>query len=120
MKIALIQQEATKDKQLNLTRGLEATRVAADRGAAVVCFAELAFEPFYPQKPATGEERRLAEPVPGPITEAFQEIAADLGIVVVLNLFERDGDRTYDTSPVIDADGTLHGQAASFGQWRDA
>ena len=110
MRIALVQQVASEDKQLNLMRGLEAARRAAGEGAAVVCFAELAFEPFYPQQPAAGGEKRWAEPVPGPITEAFQDLAADLGIVVVLNLFERDGEDTYDTSPVIDADGTLLGR----------
>ena len=48
--------------------------------------------------------------VPGPTTEAFQEKARELGVVVVLNLFERDGETTYDCSPVIDADGTLLGR----------
>jgi len=64
MKIALVQQEASGEKQQNLKRGLE----AAGEGATVVCFAELAFEPFYPQRPAEGGEKRLAEPVPGPIS----------------------------------------------------
>lgn len=110
MKIALIQQVATTDKAGNLERGLESTRKAAEAGAELVCFAELAFEPFYPQKPASGDAAELAESVPGPITEAFQELAAELGIVVVLNLFEREGDRTFDCSPVIDADGSLLGR----------
>ena len=110
MKIALIQQEASKDKQQNLKRGLEAARRAAGDGAEVVGFAELAFEPFYPQRPASGDVKELAETVPGPITESFQELAAELGVVVVLNLFEREGDKTFDTSPVIDADGTLLGR----------
>ena len=48
---------------------------------------------------------RLAEPVPGPLTDAFAARARELGVVVVLNLFERDGARCYDCSPVIDADG---------------
>lgn len=109
MKIALIQQEATQDKQHNLTRGLEAARRAVGEGAEVIGFAELAFEPFYPQRPASGEVKELAEPVPGPITESFQKLAAELGVVVVLNLFERDGEETFDTSPVIDSDGTLLG-----------
>jgi N-carbamoylputrescine amidase len=109
MRIALVQQEASQDKQHNLERGLEATRRAAGEGAQFVCFAELAFEPFYPQRPASGGEKRLAEPIPGPMTERFQGLAAELGVVVVLNLFERDGEETFDTSPVIDADGTLLG-----------
>jgi N-carbamoylputrescine amidase len=52
----------------------------------------------------------LAEPVPGPTTEAFSALARDLGIVVVPNLFERDGEATYDCSPVIDADGSILGR----------
>ena len=53
--------------------------------------------------------RELAEPLDGPLVTAFQRKARELGIVVVLNLFERDGDRTFDSSPVIDADGSLLG-----------
>ena len=110
LKIALIQQKARADRQLNIRRGLDSLREAADRGAQLVCFAELAFEPFYPQRPAEGPPLELAEPVPGPITESFQEAAAEHGVVVILNLYERDGDKAYDCSPVIDADGSLVGR----------
>lgn len=109
IKVALVQQAAGPDKRLNLARGLEATRKAAVEGANVVCFAELAFEPFFPQNPAPAEVAGLAETVPGPITDQFCELAADLGVVVVLNLFERDGAQCFDSSPVIDANGKLLG-----------
>ena len=110
MKIALVQQHATPDKSDNLGRGLEAVRQAARAGAQLVCFAELAFERFYPQRPAGGHPHDLAEPIPGPISAAFQKIARELGIVIVLNLYERDGANAYDCSPVIDADGALLGR----------
>ena len=110
MRLALVQQHATRDPGENLARGLAALDAAAAGGAALVAFAELAFEWFHPQRPAAGEVRDLAQPVPGPIVEAFQRRAADLGVVVVLNVFERDGDRTFDCSPVIDADGRLLGR----------
>ena len=110
MRIALIQQTASPDKAMNLAKGLESMRQAAASGAEMVCFAELAFEPFYPQRPAVGDPAELAESVPGPITEAFQSVAKELGVVVVLNLFERDETGTFDCSPVIDADGTLLGR----------
>jgi beta-ureidopropionase len=110
MRIALVQQRATEDRQKNRDRGLEAIEKAAEQGAQIVCFAELAFEPFYPQERATGDTLDLAEPIPGPTTDVFAKRASDLGVVVVLNLFERDGDRTFDTSPVIDSDGTLLGR----------
>ena len=109
MKIALVQQCATQDRQANRQRGLQAVKEAAEKGAQVICFSELAFDPFYPQERATRKKLELAEPIPGPTTTAFTSLAADIGVVLVLNLFERDGDRTYDTSPVIDVDGRLLG-----------
>jgi len=112
VKIALIQQHAGLDKQENRARGLAAVREAAQNGAQIVCFAELAFDLFYPQIPATPESLAKAEPVPGTTTDAFSALAADLGVVIVLNVFERVGDDpglTFDSSPVIDADGTILG-----------
>ena len=110
MRIALVQQHATPDKAENIARGLDAVGHAAAGGASLVTFAELAFERFYPQFEAGEEVASLAEPVPGATVAAFQERARTHGVVVVLNLFERDGDRTFDCSPVIDADGRLLGR----------
>ena len=110
MKIALVQQYASPDKGENIRRGLEAVDAAAREGAALAVFAELAFERFHPQRPADGDPLRLAEPVPGPLTEAFAERARRHRMVIVLNLYERDGTRAYDCSPVIDADGRLLGR----------
>lgn len=109
VRIALVQQKASQDRAANVQRGHEAVTRAAAEGANIVCFAELAFDRFYPQRHATPETLAMAELIPGPISNAFAQQAAELGIVLVLNLFERDGDRTYDSSPVIDADGTLLG-----------
>jgi predicted amidohydrolase len=110
MRIALVQQHASTDKAENVARGLRAFEAAARGGAELVAFAELAFEPFYPQNPAGPRSLAPAEPVPGPLTDAFAAKARELGVVAVLNLFERDGSRTYDCSPVIDADGSLLGR----------
>lgn len=109
MKIALIQQHASRDKDANIARGLVALETAAKNGVSLAGYAELAFEWFHPQKPASGDVKELAEPLDGPMVRAFQDKARQLGVVVVLNLFERDGTRTYDASPVIDADGSLLG-----------
>ena len=110
MRLALVQQKATPDTVNNLERGLEALRTAAAEGANMVVYPELAFTPFYPQKPADDTALSLAEPIPGPTVVAFQEEAARLGVVVILNLFERAGDLAFDTSPVIDANGVLLGK----------
>lgn len=109
--IALVQQKATADKTANVARGLAALEAAAAAGAKLIAFAELAFEPFHPRRPAAGRAvAELAESVPGPLTDAFAGAARRLGVVVVLNLYERDGQRCYDCSPVLDADGRLLGR----------
>ncbi|RMF52809.1 MAG: carbon-nitrogen hydrolase family protein, partial [Bacteroidetes bacterium] len=110
MKIALIQQQPTADPAANVRRGLAALEEAAAAGADLVVYPELAFTPFFPQHRHHPAARAWAEPVPGPTTGAFQEAARRLGVVVVLNQYERDGDHAYDTSPVIDADGRLLGR----------
>jgi len=110
MKIALIQQQPTADLAFNVQRGLAALDEAAAAGADLVVYPELAFTPFYPQRQAGPNALDLAEPVPGPTTDRFASAARRHGVVVVLNLYERDGVRAFDTSPVLDADGTLLGR----------
>ncbi len=109
MRIALIQQHATRDKPANVARGLASLEAAARNGAQLACFAELAFEWFHPQRRPSDDHASLAEPVPGPTTEVFRRKARELGIVVVVNLYERAAHGTFDSSPVIDADGRLLG-----------
>ncbi len=109
MKIALIQQHATQDRENNLKRGVAAFHEAAKSGADLIAFAELGFLPFLPQFPAGPDAAQRAEPIPGPTTKIFSQLARQYGAVVVLNLFEKAGKKTYDASPVIDADGTLLG-----------
>lgn len=122
MRIALAQLAAGDDRQANLERGLDAVSRAAERGAELVAFAELAFDRFFPQYRCvagddgeaaggpTADPAARAEPVPGPTTEAVAALARRLGVVVVLNLYEVDErGRTFDSSPVVDADGRLLG-----------
>ena len=108
-KIALIQQRAYQNVEENIHRGLLKLEEAATNGARLVVFPELAFTPFYPQWVAGPDAIDLAESIPGPTTDIFCQAAARLGVVVVLNLYERAGEEAYDTSPVIDADGSIVG-----------
>jgi len=109
MRIALVQHTATDNTAANLARGIEAVRDAVRRGAKLVCFPELSFEPFYPERPSDGRQQKLAAPIPGPTTDALCALAREREVVIVPNLYELDGAETYDTSPVIDADGRLLG-----------
>jgi N-carbamoylputrescine amidase len=111
MRIALVQLAVTSDREASIQAGLRALKEAAQAGAQIVAFPELSFTPFFPQKRLAGDRFEHSEPVPGATTERFAQAAREAGVVVVLNLFERVGDRAYDSSPVIDSDGTLLGCA---------
>ena len=75
MKIALIQQHATRNKEDNIGRGIEALEEAVSQGARLIAYPELTFDFFLPQYPATSESLELAETIPGPTTEIFCEKA---------------------------------------------
>lgn len=109
LKIALVQMSCGPDVNKNLQKGLKAMERAAAGGAELIVFPELSFLPFLPQKPAEPGYEKWAEPVPGPTTEAVAKKAAELKMVTIFNLLEIYQGRTYDCSPVIDADGTLLG-----------
>lgn len=109
MKIALIQFKVSDDHEACVQRALDASRQAAAEGAELIAFPELAFTPFYPQCPAEASSLDLAESIEGETVSPFQELAKELGVVFVLNIYERDGDRAFDSSPVIDSDGSILG-----------
>ena len=109
MRIALIQQTASEDNESNIVKGLKNIDKAAEMGAELAVFAELAFTRFYPQYRANKNLSELAEPVPGPTTKRFMDKAKEHNMVIVINLFEIEKGCTYDSSPVIDSDGSLLG-----------
>ncbi len=110
MRLALIQYRCHDDRAENLRRSLMAMERAHDAGAVMVAFPELAIDPFFPQHQGYHDARNVAEPIPGPSTEAVQRKAADLGLVTVFNLYEQGEEgRFYDASPVFDRDGELLG-----------
>ncbi len=110
MRIALVQSEAGPEREVNLDRALASMTAARGAGAELVVFPELALDRFFPQYEACGWAAGAAEPIPGPTTDRLAARAKELSLVTVFNLYERDdAGRRFDSSPVIDADGTLLG-----------
>ncbi len=109
-RIALAQLAASQDRKANLARCLEAMSEARRAGAEVIAFPEVVLDRFFPAQAGDPTARELAEPIPGPSTEAVASRARELGLVTVFNVYERTEDgRCFDSSPVFDADGRLLG-----------
>jgi len=108
--VGLIQMRCGADPEANLRSALERIAAAAAQGATVVCLQELFRSQYFCQR----EDAKLfdlAEPIPGPTTEALSRAAAEHGVGVVGSIFERRAPGLYhNTAVVIDADGTLRGR----------
>ena len=86
---------------------MELVRQAARRGAQIICLPELFRTPYFPQHKKR-DVRSLAEPIPGESTKAFGNIAAELGVVIIVPLFEKSrGARYYNSAAVINEKGKL-------------
>ena len=108
--IGLIQMRCTKDAEENLARVSAKIREAADRGAQIVCTHEL-FRSEYFCRTEDAELFNLAEPIPGPATDALAKVAKEKKIAIVASLFERRAPGVYhNTCAVLDADGSLLGK----------
>ena len=107
--IGIIQDHADADPAANLARAERLVRDAARRGAQIVCLKELFNAPYF-CKSQQSDRFDLAEPIPGPTTEAMQQLARTLEVVIVVPIFERQAAGIYrNSAAVIDADGALLG-----------
>ena len=108
-KVALVQMSMTADPAANLAKAIGQVQEAARRGAALVCLPEL-FRTLYIGQREDQALFDLAEPVPGPTTDALGKEARAAGVVIIAPLFERRAAGLYhNTAAVIDADGTVKG-----------
>ena len=109
LKIGLVQQRCGTDRQENLQNSFSAIRQAASQGAKLVVLPELHAGLYFCQSESTAAFD-LAEPIPGPATAQFGELAAELSIVLVISLFERRAPGLYhNTAVVLEKDGSLAG-----------
>ena len=104
VRIGLVQMRCSEDMEANIAKAARMTEDAADAGAAVVCLPELFRTPYF-CKTEDHDHFRLAETIPGPTTELFEEIALGRNIAVILSLFEKRAEGLYhNTVAVVDRD----------------
>ncbi|MBW2315611.1 MAG: carbon-nitrogen hydrolase [Deltaproteobacteria bacterium] len=108
--VGLVQQRTSESPEENLARAIEGIREAARQGARVVCTQEL-FRSRYLCQVEDPARFELAEPIPGPTTEALAKVAAESGVHLVASLFEHRAEGLYhNTAVVIDAEGHVVGR----------
>ncbi len=109
VQIGLVQTACSPQPTANLQKTLAAVERAAEQGARIICTQELFLSQYFCQT----EDHRffdLAEPIPGPTTLAFQKLARERELVLIVSLFERRAAGLYhNTAAIIDADGALLG-----------
>jgi len=110
MKIGIIQQRCCANVEENRQRLAAAIADVAARGAQLVVLQELHNSLYFCQVEDT-ENFSLAEPIPGPSTDFFGEVARRCGVVLVVSLFERRAAGLYhNTAVVLERDGSIAGR----------
>lgn len=110
MKVGIIQQANTSDHADNKARLMASIRKVAQEGAELVVLQELHNGLYFCQTEDVAVFDQ-AEPIPGPSTAEFGTLARELGVVIVLSLFERRAAGLYhNTAVVIERDGSIAGK----------
>lgn len=110
LKIGILQQHNIADTKKNIERLAENITDLAQRGAELVVLQELHNSLYFCQTEDVNNFD-LAEPIPGPSTDFYGELARKLGIVLVTSLFEKRAAGLYhNTAVVIEKDGTIAGK----------
>ncbi|MFA5540649.1 MAG: carbon-nitrogen hydrolase [Bacteroidales bacterium] len=110
VKVGLVQTSCTNNKNENIEKAIQSIRIAAQKGANIVCLQEL-FSSLYFCDIEDYENFKLAEPIPGATTEKFQDLAKELNVVIIASLFEKRAHGLYfNTTAVIDANGEYLGK----------
>jgi N-carbamoylputrescine amidase len=110
LRVGLVQHACSDDLNANLERSLDGIRAAAAKGAKLVLLQELHRSRYFCQHEDTSLFD-LAEPIPGPSSDALAAVARETGTVVVGSLFEERAPGLYhNTAVVLDSDGRLAGK----------
>ena len=110
LKIGFLQQHNVTDRQDNMVRLAEGIADLAQRGAQLIVLQELHNSLYFCQVEDV-DNFNLAEPIPGPSTDFFGELARQYHVVIVTSLFEKRAPGLYhNTAVVIEADGSIAGK----------
>jgi agmatine deiminase len=108
--IGLVQSKVSSDISANVAKTEKMIRQAAKKGAQIICLSELFQTPYFPQR--EGESKnKFSESVPGPTSTGMQKLAKELGIVLIMPIYEkRAHGKYYNTAIVFSDSGKMMGR----------
>lgn len=110
VKVGVVQLACSGDPAANMEKHIQKIREAAADGAQIICLQEL-FRSLYFCDVEDYHNFGLAESIPGPSTDILQQLAGELGVVIIASLFEKRAEGLYhNTTAVLDADGSYLGK----------
>jgi N-carbamoylputrescine amidase len=110
IKVGVVQLACSGDPAANMEKHIQKIREAAAGGAQIICLQEL-FRSLYFCDVEDYQNFGLAESIPGPSTDILQQLAGELGVVIIASLFEKRAEGLYhNTTAVLDADGSYLGK----------
>lgn len=110
IRVGFLQQHNVEDRKTNMLRLAEGIEDLAKRGAQLIILQELHNSLYFCQVEDVNNFD-LAEPIPGPSTNFYGELARQFGVVIVTSLFEKRAAGLYhNTAVVIEKDGTIAGK----------
>jgi len=109
LKLAGIQISCSEERERNVEKALKFARIAAEKGAHIVCFQELFMTHWFP-KEVSDHHFLLAETIEGPSMARMRQFSKETGVAMVCPIFEKEDENVfYNSAVVIDAGGEILG-----------
>ncbi len=102
--IGLVQSKVSPDISANVKKTEKMIRAAAKKGAQIICLQELFQTPYFPQWEKM-DKNKYAETIPGPTSTAMQKLSRELGVTLIVPMYEKLGNKFFNTAVVFDPKG---------------
>jgi N-carbamoylputrescine amidase len=109
LKLAGIQLACYEEKERNIEKAVKFVKIAAEKGAKIICFQELFTSPWFPRE-MNKKHFSFAEKTDGPSIISMQELSRDCEVVIICPIFEKGEEGFFNSAVVIDAGGKILGQ----------
>ncbi len=110
VRIGLVQMAMGRDRDSNVSKAIRLVRQAAKKGANIICLPELFSSPYFPQAENDKRAFGLAETIPGQTTREMSRLAKELGVVLIVPIYEKSSGKFFNAIAVIDETGKLLGK----------